>query len=499
MSYLSLLLGTGTPARADLNSDLAFMLSAGQTASGMAINPSTALKISTVWACVKLISETIASLPAIVYQRDANGDKTRATNHPLYDLLHTQPNQGQTAFEFFEMMTGHALMRGNAYALIQAGPRGFADQLIPLHPDTVTPEKIAGTNKLRYRVAGYTQPFNDDQILHLRGRSDDGLIGLDPVSYARESFGLTMAGEKYGAKFFGNNSIPGGILKTAGKLKPDTAKRLKGDWESAHQGGNNQRVAVLEEGLEWQAMGIDPRNAQFLELRQFQAEDVCRWYGVPPHMVGLTAKVTSWGSGIEQLGIGYVTYTLVPWLTRWAQAISRDLILAPQTYFVEFLVAGLLRGDLKSRYDAYAIAIDKGWYNVNEVRKLENENSIGPDGDVYRTPAAAAQPGPMAQSFDNGYQNSAHYAALLREAAGRVVRKEVAALTRAAKKGDFMQAAREFYHDHAEFVAATLQIKKDQAAAYVAGQLTELEACGPEAITDWDTRKVETLLEVING
>jgi HK97 family phage portal protein len=508
MSYLSQLLGTPTPQAASLDADLGYMLAASQTASGASVNATSALKISTVWACVRLISETIASLPAFVYERLPDGGRQRATNHPLYDLLHSQPNDSQTAFEFFEMMTGHVLLRGNAYARIVPGARGFADQLIPVHPDEVTPEKVPGTSKLRYRVQGFSQPFNDDEILHLRGLSSDGYVGLDPITYARESFGLTMAGEKYGARFFGNNSIPGGILSTDKGLKPDTAKRIKESWEASQVGGNNHRVAVLEEGLKWQAIGVDPRNAQFLELREFQAEDVCRWFRVPPHMVGLTSKSTSWGSGIEQQSIGFVTYSLVPWLVRWQQALSRDLILAPQTYFVEFLVAGLLRGDLKSRFEAYNIARNGGWYSANDVRRLENENPIE-GGDDYLVPlnmgvVGAPAPALPAASADGQQIRAAwpadHYAALLREAAARVVRKETMALGKVARRGEsIIEAAAEFYADHADFVAQTLHISAERAARYVAGQLAELSERGAEAMADWPTRKVQELIEVTNG
>ncbi len=502
MSYLSQLLGSPTPQAGSLDADLGYMLAASSTASGASVNPTSALKISTVWACVRLISETIASLPVHVYQRLSDGGRQRATNHPLYDLLHSQPNEAQTAFEFFEMMTGHVLLRGNAYARIVPGARGFADQLIPMHPDDVAPEKVPGTNKLRYRVSGFSSPFNDDQMLHLRGLSSDGQVGLDPITYARESFGLTMAGEKYGARFFGNNSIPGGILTTEKPIKPEAAKRLKGEWEATQAGANNHRVAVLEGGLKWQAIGVDPRNAQFLELREFQSEDVCRWFRVPPHMVGLTSKATSWGSGIEQMSIGFVTYTLVPWLTRWAQAISRDLILAPNTYFVEFMVDALLRGDLKSRYEAYAIGRNWGWLSSNDVRRKENENPID-GGDDYMTPlnmSVVGAPAPAPAAAANGQQVSAHYQSLLREAAARIVRKEIAALGKAAKKGgDFAAAAGEFYADHADFVAQTLRIDAPAAEQYVARQLAELAERGPEAMADWDARKVDELLEVVNG
>jgi len=493
MSYLSNLFGGG-PRAGTLTAEQAFAVAASGTSSGEPVNQDQALKISTVWACVGLISESIAMLPAVVYQRMSNGGRQRADNHPLFDLVHRQPNQTQTAFEFFEQMTGYVAMRGNAYSKILPGARGFADQLEPVHPDKVRVEKLTdGT--LRYRIQGEDKPYLDSEILHLRGRSKDGILGLDPVSYARESFGLALAGEKYGARFFGNSANPGGVLQTDKSLDDNAARKLKAQWEAAHAGANQHRVAVLEDGVKWQQMSIDPRNAQFLEGREFQAEDVCRWFRVPPHMVGLTSKATTWGSGIEQMSMGFVTYTLMPWLVRWQQAISRDLILAPNTYFVDFVVDALLRGDTLARYNAYEIAKRNNWMSANEIRQRENMNPIS-GGDVYGEAVAIAAPVAVLSET----KPSARYEQLLRDAAGRVVRKEIAALTKAAKKGgDFAQAAAEFYADHADFVVQVLGLALDKAQAYVSEQIDELTERGPQAMADWDPRRIDHLVEVFHG
>jgi HK97 family phage portal protein len=293
-------------------------------------------------------------------------------------VLHDQPNEQQTAMEFKDMLTGHVLLRGNGYAQILPGPRGPVDQLIPIHPDRVTVEKLP-SGRLRYQVIqddGEKRPFNQEDIFHLRGPSKDGITGMDIITYAADSFGLTLAAERYGGRFFRNDSKPGGVLRTEKTLSDGAARRLKTSWEAAHTGSNQHRVAILEEGLEWQQIGISPEQAQFLGTREFQAEDVCRWFRVPPHMVGLTSKATSWGSGIESMGIGFVTYTLMPWLTRWKQTISKDLIIAPETYFADFIVDGLYRGDIETRYNAYAIGRQWGWLNVNDIRRFENMNSI---------------------------------------------------------------------------------------------------------------------------
>lgn len=499
MSYLGQMLGGVQPRAGTLTPDQAFSLGAagGVSDSGANISATSAMKISTVWACVSLISETVAMLPKIVYQIAADDSKTRARNHPLWDLMQSQPNIWQTSFEYFEMATGHVLLRGNSYSEIVPGQRGFADSLEPIDPDKVRVEQLP-SKRLRYRVTGRNDPLLDDQVMQIRGISYNGLVGMDPITYARESFGLARGAEAFGARFFGNSSIPGGVLQSDKPINADAARRLKAQWEAAHSGVNQNRVAVLEDGVKWQSIGIDPRNAQFLELREFQAEDVCRWFRVPPHMVGLTSKATTWGSGIEQMSMGFVTYTLMPWLIRWQQAIKRDLILAPDLYTIEFLTDALLRGDTLARYNAYTIGLNAGFLTKNEVRAAENRNPM-PGGDVTQM-AAPTPAAPGAKSFDNGYQNSEHYAALLMESAGRVVRKELAAMQRAAKRGeDIAEAAAIFYSDHAAFVATTLAITEDAALAYAAGQVRELSERGPEAMADWQARKVNELMEIAHA
>lgn len=451
---------------------------ATQSVAGVRVDADTALKISTVWACRALLAETIASLPLVVFRSLPDGGRERARNNPLYAVLHDQPNGTQTAAEFREMMTGHVVMTGNAFAQIKPGPRGAVDQLEPIHPERIPRTNVERlpNGRLRYKVKqddGGTRIFNQDDIFHLRGPSKDGIWGMSVIDYAIDSFGLTMAAERYGGRFFRNDSRPGGALRTPNKLSKEAAVRLKAGWEAAHTSGNQHRVAVLEEGLEWQQIGISPEEAQFLESREFQAEDVCRWFRVPPHMVGLTSKATSWGSGIEQMSLGFVTYTLLPWLTRWTQSISRDLILAPQTYFAEFVLEGLLRGEIGSRYNAYAIARQWGWMSVNEIRQRENMNPID-DGDVYLQPmnmSPAGEP-PMAKApslaLPQGEREfSAHYRLLAEEAAGRLVRKEKAAVTRIYERGvDVETNVNEFYRNHVDLVAQTMRMPLALAERY---------------------------------
>lgn len=472
------------------------------TASGAVVTPENALKISTVWACIRLISDCVGMLPLIVYSRLANGDRERATEHPLYDLLHDQPNYRQTAFQFKKMLTAHLLLRGNGYALIVPGPRGFADQLVPLHPDRVTPKDL-GNGRMNYlyqKPEGDTVPYTDDEIFHLRGLSIDGMRGVGVVEYARETFGTALAREQYGARFFANDSTPGGLLKTAGKLSPEAAVRMAKDWAAAHSGPRgNHRVAVLEEGLEYQAIGMTNKDAQFIELGEYNSEQIAgQWFGIPPHMVGLTSKATSWGSGIEEMSLGFITYTLMPWLTEWEQSVTRDLVLATQKYFVEFLPDALLKGRLLDRYNAYQIARNIGLMNPNEMRRKENMNRrTDPGGDEYvQLPAGVpAQPAPAAGA-------TGHYRELLAESAGRVVRKEIAAVARISRRhpessDPWKAEVREFYAGHAGFVAQTLCISPKDAGIYVADQVRELCDDGPGLMADWETRRVADLVHLV--
>lgn len=450
---------------------------ASQSIAGVEVDADKALKISTVWACVQLLSETIASLPLVMYRQLPDG-KQRDSGHPLYRILHDQPNSIQTAAEFREMMTGHVLLRGNAYAEIVPGPRGFVDQLMPIHPDRVKVEKLAN-GRLRYKVRqddGTEKPYNQENIFHLRGPSMDGVKGMSIVEYARDSFGLTLAAERYGARFFRNDSRPGGVLKIEKKLSEDAAKRLKASWEAAHTSGNQSRVAILEDGMDWKQVGLSNEDAQYLETREFQAEDICRWFRVPPHMVGLTSKTTSWGSGIEQMGIAFVTYTLLPWLTRWEQAISRDLIIAPELYFASFVVEGLLRGEVSSRYSAYAVGRQWGWLSVNDIRRLENMNPIE-NGDVYLQPMNMLEAGDTMQPANSNM--AAHYRLLAEEAAGRLVRKERAAVTRIFERGDNVaERVQDFYADHVELVSQTMRMSLAAAEKYCNDQASAIMQAG---------------------
>lgn len=361
-----------------------------------------------VYACVRILSETIASLPLLLYRRLPTGGKERTTNHELARLLHDQPNPDMSAFELREALVGHLCLWGNAYAEIQRDKRGRIEAIWPLRPDKMrvirTPE--IGLVYVYTLPDGTPKPFPGRQIWHIRGMSSNGVTGYSPIDLAAQSIGLYKQTETYGAKFFANDSRPGGVLQTSKALTPEAAERLKEGWDAAHRGSSNAwRVAVLEEGMSWQQVGIPPQNAQFLETRKFQITEIARLFRVPPHMLADLERATF--SNIEHQAIEFVTHTIRPWLVRIEQSIMRALIAEDEqdTVFAEHLIDGLLRGDIASRYAAYSTGRQGGWLSVDEIREKENMNPL-PDGagqeyltPLNMTPSGGQLPG---QSPDEG-------------------------------------------------------------------------------------------------
>jgi len=352
------------------------------TATGKRITEEGALAVGTVYACVRVIAETLASLPLPVYRRLEPRGKERAPNHPLYSILHDRPNEWMSSYTFRETLQGHLCLWGNAFAEIERSPNGRPVALWPLRPDRMEMPITSQAGTLIYRYClpnGEKKDLPQANVLHIRGLSSGGLWGYSPVRLQREALGLALSAEEFQARFIGNSAQPSGILKVEGALSEDAAKRLKGSWEAAHRGLENaHRIAVLEEGVEWQAIGMPLQDAQFLELRQYQRAEIAGWFRVPPHMIGDVDRSTSWGSGIEQQVQGFITFTLRPWLVNWEQEANAALLTEAdrRAYFIEHLIDGLLRGDSAARSGFYQIMLNSGAFSINDVRELENRNPI---------------------------------------------------------------------------------------------------------------------------
>jgi phage portal protein, HK97 family len=370
-----------------------FSLLFGRTTSGKTVNERTALQTTAVYACVRILSETIASLPLHVY-RYTEGGKAKDTEHVLYTLLHDEPNPDMTSFVFRETLMSHLLIWGNAYSQILRDRSGQVIGLYPLLPDQMRVHR-SEKGKLFYVYNRYEEDnpnfqekgsivLSQEEVLHIPGLGFDGLIGYSPIALAKNAVGMTLACEEYGASFFGNGANPGGVLEHPGILK-DPAK-VRDSWNAVYQGTRNaHKVAVLEEGMSYKQIGIPPEEAQFLETRKFQINEIARLFRIPPHMVGDLEKSSF--SNIEQQSLEFVKYTLDPWVVRFEQALKKSLLLPEEkkTHFIKFNVDGLLRGDYQSRMNGYAIGRQNGWLSTNDIRELEELNPISPEegGDLY--------------------------------------------------------------------------------------------------------------------
>jgi HK97 family phage portal protein len=356
----------------------------GPTPSGKTVNERTAMTTSAVYACVRVISETVASLPLHVYRRVGQG-KEKALDHRLYCLLHDQPNSEMTSFVFRETLMGHLLLWGNAYAQIIRDGRGQVIGLYPLLPDRMEVGRT-GKGRLYYRYLkdGREYFLRKEEVLHVPGLSFDGLVGYSPIAMAKNAIGMALATEEYGSKFFANDARPSVVLEHPGILKDP--EKIRESWNKIYRGSeNSHKVAVLEEGMNVKTLSIPPEQAQFLETRKFQIEEICRIFRVPPHLVANLERATF--SNIEHQSISFVVHTIRPWLVRLEQAFNCALFSEAEKgkYFASFVVDGLLRGDYESRMKGYAIGIQNGFMSPNDVRNLENMNPIPTieGGDTY--------------------------------------------------------------------------------------------------------------------
>lgn len=403
----------------DKAADAGYSFLFGRTTSGKPVNERTAMQTTAVYACVRILAEAVASLPLHVYEYQDNGGKKLVHDHPLYYLLHDEPNPEMTSFVFRETLMSHLLIWGNAYAQIIRDGAGRVLGLYPLLPDKMEVQRDDKGNiyYVYSRNSDENPTFKEygniklkaEDVLHIPGLGFDGLIGYSPIAMAKNAVGMTLACEEYGASFFANGANPGGVLEHPGVLKDPS--KVRESWNSVYRGVSNaHKIAVLEEGMKYQQIGIPPEEAQFLETRKFQINEIARLYRIPPHMVGDLDKSSF--SNIEQQSLEFVKYTLDPWVIRWEQSLQRSLLLPGEKgkYFIKLNVDGLLRGDYQSRMNGYAVGRQNGWFSANDIREMENMNPI-PDeegGNLYLINGAMtklADAGAFAKT-DTGQQNA---------------------------------------------------------------------------------------------
>ncbi len=389
--FQSLFRSRDKPKNSTAGSSFAFYL--GGSTSGKAVTERSAMQMTAVYSCVRILAEAVAGLPLHLYRYKDDGGKEKAIDHSLYSLLHDEPNPEMSSFVFRETLMTHLLLWGNAYAQIIRNGKGEVIALYPLMPNKMKVDRDE-RGELYYEYSHSTDEANTmknesvrlkkTDVLHIPGLGFDGLVGYSPIAMAKNAIGMAIACEEYGAKFFANGAAPSGVLEHPGVIKDP--QRVRETWQGQFGGSSNaNKVAVLEEGMKYTPISISPEQAQFLETRKFQINEIARIFRVPPHMVGDLEKSSF--SNIEQQSLEFVKYTLDPWVIRWEQTLSRALFNADEKkkYFFKFNVEGLLRGDYASRMSGYATARQNGWMSANDIRELENMDKIPADqgGDLY--------------------------------------------------------------------------------------------------------------------
>lgn len=379
------------PQNRTAGSSYAFFM--GGSTSGKPVNERSAMQMTAVYSCVRILAEAVAGLPLHLYKYTDTGGKERAIEHPLYRLLHDEPNPEMSSFVFRETLMTHLLLWGNAYAQIVRNGKNEVVALYPLMPNKMTVDRNE-KGELYYTYLRSTEEaptmkgasviLKPSEVLHIPGLGFDGLVGYSPIAMAKNAIGMAIACEEFGAKFFANGAAPSGVLEHPGTIKDPG--RVRDAWQSQFGGSSNSgKVAVLEEGMKYTPISISPEQAQFLETRKFQINEIARIFRVPPHMVGDLEKSSF--SNIEQQSLEFVKYTLDPWVIRWEQSMMRALLSFDEktNYFIKFNLEGLLRGDYQSRMNGYSIARQNGWMSANDIRELENLDRIPAEqgGDLY--------------------------------------------------------------------------------------------------------------------
>lgn len=382
--------------RADPKNSLAgdgYRFYMGYSTSGKPVTERSSMQVTAVYACVRVLSEAVASLPLHLYHYTDEGSKEKAIKHPLYFLLHDEPNPEMTSFVFRETMMTHLLLWGNFYCQILRNGKGEVIGLYPLMPSRMSVDRDS-KGRLYYiyqhqadeagTMKNETVVMSPYDVMHIPGLGFDGLVGYSPIAVAKNALGTSIACDEYASKFFANGASPSGILEHPGVLKDP--ERVRQSWESTFGGSHNaHKTAVLEEGMKYTPISINPQDSQFLETRKFQVDEIARIFRVPPHLIGDLEHATF--SNIEEQSLEFVIYVLQPWLVRIESAISKSLLSEKEKrdYFARFNVDGLLRGNYESRMQGYATGINNGFLSPNDVRQLENMDRIPEEqgGNTY--------------------------------------------------------------------------------------------------------------------
>lgn len=443
-----------------------------------------AMRLTAVYACVRVLCEGVSMLPFVLYKEGTDGGKTVVKNHWLYRLFAVRPNNFQNPMEFREMMQQHCGLRGNGFARIVGNSAGIVTDLIPIHPDRVTIEMLSDTNwRFRVRNADQTETIlTRGQMFHLKCMSPDGVVGMNPIAAARESIATGLSAQDYGMRYFQNDATPGGWIEYPGQFKDDNQKRIfREEWQRQQSGRNRHKTAILEFGMKYHPIEITNQDAQYLETRKFSVSEIARLFRIPPHMIGDLEKATF--SNIEQQSLEFVIHTLTPWLVRWEEAIKYSFLEPEDGLCVEFPTRSLLRGDAAARAAYYHNGILDGWMVRNEARVFEGLNPI--DGldeplrplNMVEESEAEAQPdaNPDDPNEQGGQQNppdsdapndpSGRMLALAEAAADRVTRKESLMVQSALRSGE-AGALREAYSKHAQFITQALSVRPEHAEAY---------------------------------
>lgn len=481
------------------------------TPAGVRVSSETAMQLSSVFLCVKILAETLGHLPLHLHRRLPNGGAEKATKHPLYRLLYRRPNRWQTSMEWREMVQGHLAIRGNAYNRIIYQRNGQIDQLIPLHPDRMAIRLLDDQGRLQYvyeHPDGSKQTFHQDEILHLRGLSSDGYYGLNPIEVQRQSVGYAQAAQEYGARFYANGATMPGWIEHEGQFKDnDQRRKFRESWQEQQTGSNKFKTPVLEFGMKYHQLDIKHTDLEYLSTVKHKDLDIARIFRMPPVKLGIEVKGTY--SNREQDSLNFVIDTLMPWLQRWEQRLEESLLLDSEQgeYFFKFNVDALLRGDSKARAEYYHYAITDGWMTRNEARHSEDMNPK----DGLDKPLQPLNMEPVGGRRDQ----QARAALVMERAADRVVRKEVGAIRRQVDKFNagalhwkaFAAWSKEFFEEHVGFVVSALAVGEEEARLYcrsscadlrgaIADEVDSKEPCISQLLQQWEATKAGELMQL---